>query len=153
MASLTGIAAVMLVLVFAGESGARDLRPSDHGLEFQTAPLTGLNHTQEMKSFFNGKNLSPTSNVALPKAMNSSDSSPSSWWRTAGVGGGGRNGGGDHVRNALVIASLVCGITGVILLVASGLLYVFKYRKQKSNESSSDNNTNNSKLQLVVRNP
>ncbi|KAI4306328.1 hypothetical protein L6164_029615 [Bauhinia variegata] len=146
MASLAGIAITIVVLTFSVESGARDLRPSDHGLEFQTLPPTELNYPPEMKSFFNGKNSWPTSDVALPRPANSSDSSPPSWWRTAGSGRG-----EDHAKTVLMVASLVCGITGVIILVASGLLYLFKNRKHKLNESSRDDDNN--KLQLVVRNP
>lgn len=64
---------------------------------------------------------------------------------------------------ALVIASLVCGITGGILLVASGLLYLFKKRRRKPslNESfrddDDDGNNNNvhnaNKVELAVPNP
>lgn len=150
MASLTGFAAaaaVMIALMFAGESIGRELRPSEHGLEFQNSPPAWKNYSSEMRSFFNSSQKSNSSGMTMPRAMNSSDSSPSSWWRTTTGGGGGRN----HVRVALVVASLVCGVTGVILLVVTGLLYLSKHRKHKVTESCGDKN--NDKLQLVVSNP
>lgn len=141
---------VMIGFMLTGElTSARELRPSDHGLVFQNSPPS-----PEMMSFFIGNNSSPGSSTssgsALPKAMNSSDSSPSSWWRGT-AGGGGR----DHVREALMVASLVCGITGVILLlVASAMLFLFKYRKRTLNQLSRDmDHINNNKLELVIRNP
>ena len=146
-------APLLITLMFAGDSIARELRPSDHGLEFQNLPPAGLNsYPPDMMTFFNGKHsTSPTTDFALPKAMNSSDSSPSSWWRSTG---GGDSGGRDHVRDALMVGSFVCGITGGVLLLASGLLYLFKYRKQKLNKSSSaSEHEDQNKLQLVPRNP
>lgn len=138
---------LFVVLILTGVSSARDLRPSDHGLIFQTLSPVGAAHsTPEMKSFFNSDHSSPTmsssSSVALPSAINSGDASPPSWWRVDG---------GDRVGKALTVASLVCGIAGAILLLASGLIYVFKYRKQKQNAASDGNHgDDNNKLQLVV---
>lgn len=150
MASLAGIAAaVMIGLVFAGESIGKELRPSQHGLAFQNSSPAWVNSSSDISSFFNASSTSNSSDMmTMPKAANSSsDSSPSSWWRSTAGDGGGRN----HVREALVVASLVCGVTGGVLLVATGLIYLSKHRKRKVNESQGDKN--NDKLQLVVSNP
>lgn len=69
----------------------------------------------------------------------------------------------DHFRKALTKRSLVCrivGLIGVILFVASGLLYMFKYRKHKLNATfrgdngdPDENNNDENKFQLIVHNP
>lgn len=163
MADSTITLAVVIVLFIAGDSTARELRPSEHGLVFQTLSPAGAHSSPEMRSFFNSEDSSPamssSSDVALPRAMNSGDASPPSWWRVSGDSDG-----GDRVGKALTAASLACGVAGAILLVASGLIYVFKYRKHKRNAASNighNNNNNNgesenednNKLQLVVRDP
>ncbi|XP_054779290.1 uncharacterized protein LOC129287149 [Prosopis cineraria] len=147
MASLPGFAtAVIIGLMFAGESIGKDLRPSEHGLEFQNSPSAWLNYSSEMRSFFNSSQASNSSDImTMPKPTNSSDSSRSSWW--SNTDGGERN----HVRNALVVASLVCGVTGVILLVATGLLFLSKHRKHKHEVNESCSDKDNDKLQLAVR--
>ncbi|KAK7332566.1 hypothetical protein VNO80_29319 [Phaseolus coccineus] len=153
MPSLSELATAILItvaLLLAGSSSAgRDLRPSDHGLLFQASPPA--NSSPEMRSFF-----STTKGSSDTPVRNATESLPPQWW---GVGGGGRS----HVGQALMTASLVCGITGGVLLVASALLYLFKYRKKpRQNEPfhASNNNNNNcnnvshnnsdKKLQLVV---
>ncbi|KAF2310774.1 hypothetical protein GH714_017064 [Hevea brasiliensis] len=102
-------------------------------------PPAGQKMPPEMKEFF-GASSSPTSkssNVALPKAMNSNDAT---WW--SGVNGGNAGGkGGDRLRHVLFVASLACGITGAALLVASAIIYLVKYKKQTT--SSSDNSKSN----------
>ncbi|KAJ1426214.1 hypothetical protein SESBI_10615 [Sesbania bispinosa] len=151
--------AFSVVLILAGDSSARELRPSEHGLIFQTLSPAEAHSSSEMRSFFNSENSSPTmsssSDVALPRAINSGDSPPS-WWRVSGDGHD-----GDRVGKALTAASLVCGIAGAVLLVASCLIYLLKNRKQKRNAALSGQNGNhgesenddNNKLQLVVHNP
>lgn len=87
--------------------------------------------------------------MTIPTPSNSSDSSSSpaaAWWRT-GDGDGGRG----HVRKVLVIASLVCGVTGVALLVATCLLFVSKHRKRNNGKGNEENGgKDNDKLQLAV---
>ncbi|PON54778.1 Transmembrane protein [Parasponia andersonii] len=142
--SIAAIAAVCLIIIIttmAGQSDGRELRPADHGLEYQESPPPG-NKSPEMESFFGGAGGNPrpssSNDVALPWAMNSNDTS---WWTSVGGGrgggGGGGGDGGDHVRHVLVVASVVCGITGVALFVASAFIYLFRYKKQKSSSSSS----------------
>ncbi|ESW19478.1 hypothetical protein PHAVU_006G128300 [Phaseolus vulgaris] len=149
---------VTVALLLAGSSSAgRDLRPSEHGLFFQASPP--VNSSPEMRSFF-----STTKGSSDAPVRNATESLPPQWW---GVGGGG--GGRSHVGQALMTASLVCGITGGVLLVASALLYLFKYRKKppqnesfRASNNYNNNNNNNycnnvshnnneKKLELVVR--
>lgn len=87
--------------------------------------------------------MSPSTGVALPKVKNSSDTS---WWRTVGGGGGGGKGGGDdHVRHLLLVASLVCGVTGLGLLVSSAVIcYCFIRHKNKHSSSAATDNNNRS---------
>ncbi|XP_014508310.1 uncharacterized protein LOC106767868 [Vigna radiata var. radiata] len=147
-------------VVLAGAS--RELRPSEHGLTFQTLSPAGAHSSPEMRSFFNSVNASPamssSSDVALPRAMDSGEASPPTWWHPAGGHGG------DGMGKALTVASLVCGVAGAVLLVASALIYLFKHRNKKQkklnaafgveNGNGGENDEmENNKLQLVVRNP
>ncbi|KAG5029576.1 hypothetical protein GLYMA_05G166000v4 [Glycine max] len=162
MEVVTFALAVFVPLILAGASSARELRPSDHGLTFQTLSPAGAHSSPEMRSFFNSADSSPSmsssSDVALPRAMDSGDASPPEWWKPDGGHSG------EGVGKALTVASLVCGVAGAVLLVASGLIYLFKYRnrnrKQKlnaafcgENENQGGNDEDKNKLQLVVRNP
>ncbi|XVF26349.1 hypothetical protein REPUB_Repub14bG0008400 [Reevesia pubescens] len=125
---------LITIILIIGESTARELRPSDHGLEYQSLPPTGLKSTG-MMSFFGSTSKSSSSTpstVALPKAMNSNDTS---WWKS-------NRHGSDHVRHVLVLGSLVCGVTGVALLAASAFIYVVKIRSSPSSTSPSPNSIN-----------
>ncbi|XWS20706.1 hypothetical protein CRYUN_Cryun31cG0125700 [Craigia yunnanensis] len=132
------IAAAITIIMLVWESTARELRPSDHGLEYQSLPPTGLK-SPEMMSFFGSKSKSSTSSsstpstMVSPKAMNSSDTS---WWSA-----GSNRRENDQVRHVLLLGSMVCGVTGVALLAASAFVYVMKIRSSSS--TSSTNNTNN----------
>ncbi|XP_020217121.1 uncharacterized protein LOC109800698 [Cajanus cajan] len=153
------LSAVFAALFLAAASSARDLRPSDHGLTFQTFSPAGPRSSPEMRSFFNSANSSPSmsssSDVALPRAMDSGDASPPAWWRPAA--------GHDGIGKALTVASVVCGAGGAALLVASAFIYLLKHRNrklklnaafcgEKGNRGENDDEDNN-KLQLVVRDP
>ncbi|KAH6790158.1 hypothetical protein C2S51_005164 [Perilla frutescens var. frutescens] len=121
---------VIVVAVIASSallcsSSGRDLRPSDHGLAYQESSspprpaATQDGETQEMRSFFGAT-------VELPEAKNISDT-----WVSAHAGGGrARDAGREHVRLGLVVASAVCGLTGVVLLAISGVVFLFRLRKQ-----------------------
>ncbi|KAJ4849718.1 hypothetical protein Tsubulata_036152 [Turnera subulata] len=138
-ASYVALTAVILTLMQGG-AGARELRPSDHGLEYQTAPPAGQKLPPEMKAFFGAKNANSSSSssasaasdggVALPKAMNANDTA---WWDSVSGAGKGR----EHVRHVLLVASLVCGVTGVVLLVTSGLVYLFMRHSKKEAAAAS----------------
>ncbi|XWS11533.1 hypothetical protein CRYUN_Cryun37aG0006500 [Craigia yunnanensis] len=98
-------ATITIIILIIRESTARELRPSDHGLEYQSLPPTGLK-SPGMMSFFGSTSNSSSSTpytVALPKAINSNDTS---WW-----GAGSKRRGSDHVRHVLLLGSLVCGVT------------------------------------------
>ncbi|KAK2384431.1 hypothetical protein P8452_39331 [Trifolium repens] len=151
--------AVFIILILTGDSSARDLRPTDHGLVFQTLSPAGTHSSSEMRSFFNSDNSSPTvsssSDVAMPKAITSGDTTPATWRTVSGDGG-------DRIWNVLKVASLACGIAGGILILVSGLIYVFKYRKEEQNAAFRGNNgefekvdddNDDKKLQLVLRDP
>ncbi|KAK0578172.1 hypothetical protein LWI29_006246 [Acer saccharum] len=129
----------LLIAITTVSTAARELRPSYHGLEYQSPPPSSEQTPQEVKSFFKGSMSPPTQeNVALPKAMNSTDTSL--WWSS-----GGSHEGRDRARRVMLVASLVCGATGVTLLVASAFIYFFRYRKRKSPSSFVDNHTINTK--------
>lgn len=117
----TASIAFCLLLASADRSTARDVRPSDHGLGYQQgAPPAGEASPPEMMSFFGASSSPPTSpSSALPRASNSTDSS---WMHASGRR--------DRVREILLVASLVCGVTGVALLIGSALLFLFKLRKE-----------------------
>ncbi|MED6123746.1 hypothetical protein PIB30_052294 [Stylosanthes scabra] len=167
---LTALVVVAIGIILIGDSSARELRPSDHGLVFQTLSPTGAKSSPEMRSFFNSdsqnssslsSSTTSSSNVAIPRAMNS-PAAPPSWLREASAAVGPN--GGDRVSKALMAASVVCGTVGAVLLLASGLVYLLKYRtKQKQNAASFgegvdrnnhvENDDENNKLQLVVCEP
>lgn len=165
MASLRGIAKAiaiytpLILIALTGELDSHELRPSYHGLDYQSSTAdAGDESTPMMRSFFGGSSSpkSTSSNVAMPKAMNSnSTNNDTSWW---GSGSSTNARGRDHVKEVLLVASVACGITGVALLVASTLICLFKSRRQRSPPvppptsaaAFSCDDTEN-KLQIVVR--
>ncbi|KAE9610376.1 hypothetical protein Lal_00006591 [Lupinus albus] len=140
-------AILLTVLIIAGLSSAKDLRPSDHGLVFQTLSPASSYFTPDMKSFFNTDKSSPSTTSTV--AFNYGDAMPPSWRRSTNL-----NGGGDSLGKTLVAVSVVCGIAGVVLLVASVLIYMYKHPNQELNAAFRGNdgeaNEDNNKLQLVV---
>ncbi|KAL7195185.1 hypothetical protein ACSBR1_035414 [Camellia fascicularis] len=125
---------ISLIVIFViGRSDGRDLRPSEHGLAYQNNVTAAGEKSPEMRSFFGGAMPTvPAPSVPMPVAKNMSDAS---WWREVSGGGGGGGGGRrDHVRDALVVATMVCGATGVVLLVVAGLLFVVRYQRRRSND-------------------
>ncbi|OAY31573.1 uncharacterized protein LOC110600501 [Manihot esculenta] len=134
MVSYVPLVAIVIVITIVGDSTARELRPSYHGLDYQNTPPAGEKLPPEMKEFF-GAQSSPTSkssNVALPKAMNSNDTT---WWRDV-TGGNDGSKGRDRLSHVLLVASLACGITGAALLVASAFIYFVKYKRQTTSSSA-----------------
>ncbi|KAL4311741.1 hypothetical protein GQ457_01G024990 [Hibiscus cannabinus] len=130
--AITIAAAIATVFFLVGDSTARELRPSDHGLGYQSLPPTGLNSPDAM-SFFGAASNSSSSSSAFPRALNSS--SDSSWW--------GNRRGSDHVRQVLLFGSLGCGVTGVALLTVSALVYYIRIRSSHSRGRSTHHNTTN----------
>ncbi|KAL1560512.1 hypothetical protein AAHA92_10713 [Salvia divinorum] len=128
------VAAVALSALL-GHSAARDLRPSDHGLDFQETsssppPRDGADEQQEMMAFFGETTSSSAAaaTVQLPEAKNISDT-----WLGARAGERARESGRDHVRLGLLVATAVCGLTGVTLLAISGAIFIFRLRKTDRN--------------------
>ncbi|XP_027085970.2 uncharacterized protein LOC113783182 [Coffea eugenioides] len=120
------------------QSDGRYLRPSDHGLSYQDTAEPTKETDPEMLSFFNnGKR------VSLPEAKNlttgagsaggfspGSDPAAAAWWRNREKKRS-RDIHKNHVREILLISSLVCGLGGVVLLVVSAFLFILRYRKQR----------------------
>ncbi|XVF23099.1 hypothetical protein REPUB_Repub13aG0008900 [Reevesia pubescens] len=138
-AAMTAYLPLITIIFIIRESTARELRPSDHGLEYQSLPPTGLK-SPGMMSFFgattsksSSSSSSTPSTVVLPKAINSNDTS---WW---GSSSNNRRG-SDHVRHMLLLGSLVCGVTGVALLAASAFIYIII--KIRSSNSTNPNYNN-----------
>ncbi|GAU50798.1 hypothetical protein TSUD_410730 [Trifolium subterraneum] len=147
MSSLGFITGIIITVILTGTTAGRDLRPSDHGLSFQSPPPA--NSPTEMRSFFNSNNNSSNSSSSFDNSpWGVTDSIPPAIQRTTGRNGGGRLG------KALVWASLVCGITGGVLLVVSILIYLFNRKRRRNLEQNDsfrfddDNNVTN-KQELV----
>ncbi|CAA2980168.1 uncharacterized protein LOC111412346 [Olea europaea var. sylvestris] len=125
-----GIVACIAIFTIINQSEGRELRPSVHGLVYQdSSPPVKANGTKEMLYFFGVTTSSPSS--PLPEAKNFTD--PATWWSNHAVG----RSRGDHVKRSLLVASLICGLTGVVLLSVAGILFFLRLRKQKQQNSSS----------------
>ncbi|XP_045804859.1 proline-rich receptor-like protein kinase PERK4 [Trifolium pratense] len=155
MSSLRFITGIIITVILAGASTGRDLRPSDHGLSFQSPPPA--NSPTEMRSFFNSNNNSSNSSSSDNSPWGITDSIPPAIQRTTGNGGG-------RLGKALVWGSLVCGITGGVLLVVSIFIYLFNKKRRRNSEQNDSfrfdddnnfnlNNSNNvAKKQELVQN-
>ncbi|KAI4303666.1 hypothetical protein MLD38_039267 [Melastoma candidum] len=109
---------------------ARELRPSDHGLEYQDFPSSPNPNPKPppgMLSFF-GASLSPPSLGNAGGGI--SGEADSGYFSSDNAGKH------DRTRDVLLVASLACGATGITLLMASGLLFLFKYRKDRTGSLS-----------------
>ncbi|KAL7089527.1 hypothetical protein ACP275_13G190500 [Erythranthe tilingii] len=129
-----GVAAffVVLLALLGQYSCGRELRPSDHGLAYQeqsSPPAQNGGDTKQMISFFGATTTSSSPAVQLPEAKNISDT----WWSARADDGrsDGDAGGRDHVRLGFLVASAVCGLTGVVMLAISGVVLIFRLQKQK----------------------
>ncbi|XP_073129282.1 uncharacterized protein [Henckelia pumila] len=113
-----GVVAFILSLIT--QSNCRDLRPSDHGLAYQE----GSPRENGTLAFFGGATPPP---LPLPEARNISD--------TWGNEDGSRR--SDHLKIGLLVGSAVCGLAGVVLLVVSGIVFLFRIRKDDGISSTS----------------
>ncbi|KAK4347410.1 hypothetical protein RND71_033749 [Anisodus tanguticus] len=111
------------------QSNGRELRPAEHGLTNQNASsstATTNDDVSGMLSFFDGngrRNTQPP--VALPIADNLTGIKGDRGEMTA------HHNSKDHVKEVLLISSLVCGAIGVVLLVVSVFVYVvLRFRKE-----------------------
>ncbi|XP_047255285.1 uncharacterized protein LOC124888593 [Capsicum annuum] len=110
--------------LLSSKSHCRELRPSEHGLPYQQS----LNPTpkSQLHSFFSG-----TGEKTVPEGRNIT------WWNNNSGGEISRDSNRkDHVRQVLLISSLICGATGVVLLLASAIVYVVRHRKQRQTQTS-----------------
>ncbi|KAL0727347.1 hypothetical protein Bca4012_023440 [Brassica carinata] len=107
---------------------AEGLRPSDHGLQYQSSSPPTESHSPpgKMMSFFgDSHSSSPPPSQLLPKATDTDGGDDDTWWRD---GAANRR---EHVmRHVFLAASIICGVSGVALLVVFTLVYVFRYRNQ-----------------------
>ncbi|KAK4386443.1 hypothetical protein Sango_2514900 [Sesamum angolense] len=133
-----GVAAfVAAMATILSQSAGRDLRPSDHGLVYQghaSAP-TQNGDAQQMLSFFG------STSVPLPEAQNISDDT----WLSGGGDGRSRDIRRDQVRMGLLVASAVCGMAGVVMLVVSGMFFVVRLRNRRQ-KAEAERLSSNSEL-------
>lgn len=126
---------ITFLVIFTGNSLAGELRPSDHGLQYQSSspPTESSSPPGKMMSFFGDSHSSsppPSHSQLLPKATAADGGDDNSWWRD---GAGNRR---DHVmRHVFLAASIICGVSGVALLVVFTLIYFFRYRKHNHSNS------------------
>lgn len=121
-----------IVFISIDNSHGRYLRPSDHGLAYQNTSRSVKKDVPEMVSFFKGGRTAtsfvPT--TPLPEASRSSNNDPAAmWWRKNRKSR--EDSGKDHVRQVLLLTSLLCGLTGVVLLVVSAVVFIYRYRNRK----------------------
>ncbi|XP_052181851.1 uncharacterized protein LOC127794641 [Diospyros lotus] len=122
----------LIVILLAGRSECRELRPADHGLETQSNATAITEDSPEMLSFFGGASTwTAAANMPLPEAKNMSGEA--SWWRQQHRSGGGWK---DHWRKGLVVATVACGATGIGFLLVAALLFFFQYQKKRSGGSA-----------------
>ncbi|KAJ0239462.1 hypothetical protein HA466_0230930 [Hirschfeldia incana] len=110
-----------VTFIFAGNSLVEALRPSDHGLQYQSSsPPT--EPPGKMMSFFGDSRSSPPPSQLLPKATDTDGGGDDdTWWRD---GAANRR---EHVmRHVFLAASIICGVSGVALLVVFTLVYFFR---------------------------
>uniref|UniRef100_A0A7C9CPP7 Uncharacterized protein n=1 Tax=Opuntia streptacantha TaxID=393608 RepID=A0A7C9CPP7_OPUST len=131
---------VLVVIMSRAES--RDLRPSEHGLPFQNNFPA---RSPEMVLFF-GEEVSPPAKRPPTIVGNSTSAVPDSWWK------GSKGSEEDRVRKALMVATVVCGGTGVVLLAAAAVLFAVHFRRQRAVSStySAPNNSNTSTAIVVA---
>ncbi|ESQ33813.1 hypothetical protein EUTSA_v10009012mg [Eutrema salsugineum] len=134
---------IVFIVLESTTINARELRPSDHGLEYYYEPGESAS---EMTSFFGP----PSSNELTSTSISSSPSSstlPSAVKSPMTTSPKGRDDDDDdHVmRHVLVVGSLVCGLSGVALMVASALIYFLGYPKSQNSSVNCDQIQNNNK--------
>ncbi|XP_010499587.1 PREDICTED: uncharacterized protein LOC104777080 [Camelina sativa] len=142
---------ILFIVIEPMTINARELRPSDHGLEYYYEPTR--ESQSEMTTFFGP----PSPNELTPPTTSSSSSSsppstssilPSavkSPLTTTTTSSKVRDNDDDeHVMNhVLVVGSLVCGLSGVALMVASALIYFLGYPKTQHASVNCDHIHNN----------
>nr|XP_004231565.1 uncharacterized protein LOC101267460 [Solanum lycopersicum] len=120
---------IIIVSIFSPNSYGRELRPSEHGLPYQHSSYPTAKSTDpELHSFFAGTGEKTPS--SLPEARNLT------WWANSGDQMSRDSNRKDHVRQVLLISSLVCGAAGVVLLTVSAVVFAVRLRERKQRETS-----------------
>lgn len=120
---VSGMYLTLFAIFAIGQSQSRELRPSAHGLAYQSnSTADTAEESSEMQSFFGDTAVPLPAREPLPEAKNTSDAP---WWNGAGQSRG-------HVREALAVVAVVCGATGVGCLVVAALVFVFRHQRQRS---------------------
>ncbi|CAN4080407.1 unnamed protein product [Withania somnifera] len=114
---------VLLLLIFSSKPHGRELRPSEHGLTHQHSSKS---NDPQLHSFFTGAG--EKTPPSLPEARNLT-------WSDNGVSRDSNR--KDHVRQVLLLFSLVCGAAGVVLLAVSAAIFFVRLRDRKQRETSS----------------
>lgn len=120
-----GVVAYVTLAAIISHSTGRDLRPSEHGLDYQRN-ASSPTHQHKMLSFFGSTS---TPSVPLPEAQ--SLGGGDTWWSVRGNGRS-RDLRRDHVRLWLLAAAAICGFAGVVLLVVAGVVYLLRRRKENA---------------------
>ncbi|KAL8507376.1 hypothetical protein ACS0TY_018069 [Phlomoides rotata] len=118
-----GIVAIVTIAIIAGRSTSRDLRPSEHGLAHQLGASSPAQNDdgKGIRSFFG-------STATLPEARNIGNET---WW-SGNDDGRTRDIRRDHLRVGLLVVAAVCGFSGIVLLVVSGIVLIVRRRKRKT---------------------
>ena len=119
-------AVLIFLFILSVQSAGRDLRPSDHGLTYQNTST--VTESPDATSFFEGTK----SKVPLPEAKNLTDVT---WRRSDGARSGS---GGGRVNTAWLVASLVCGVTGIALLSVAAFVFIFRFQMESKQSPSSN---------------
>ncbi|KAH0696087.1 hypothetical protein KY289_013569 [Solanum tuberosum] len=120
---------IIIVSIFSPKLHGRELRPSEHGLPYQHSSYPTAKSTDpELHSFFAGAGGKTPS--SLPEARNLT------WWDNSGDQMSRDSNRKDHVREVLLVSSLVCGAAGVVLLAVSAVVFVVRLRRRKQSETS-----------------
>lgn len=131
--ALKFIIILLLSIMSSFQSNGRELRPAEHGLtanqNSSSTTTTTNDDVPKMLTFFGdnnrGRNTQPP--VALPIAENVT------WIGGERGGMSVHHNSKDQVRDVLLISSLVCGATGVVLLAVSVFVcVVLRFRKEKA---------------------
>ncbi|XP_055805087.1 uncharacterized protein LOC129873920 [Solanum dulcamara] len=131
---------IIIVSIFSSKPHGRDLRPSEHGLP--SSYPTEKSTDPQLHSFFAGSgDKTPSS---LPEARNLT------WWDNSGDQMSHEGNQKDHVREALLVSSLVCGAAGVVLLAVSAAVFVVRLRKRTSQREMSLSTLGSTSLPNVV---
>lgn len=114
-------------------AGGRELRPSDHGLAYQDSSKPAKKQdVVDMLSFF-GR--TPPPPLELPEGKNVTGA----WWSDTVEASPSRDGERKHhlMKEVLLVASLVCGVTGAGLLAAAAFLVASRRRDRRRETSIS----------------